>query len=145
MRSEAKSAGLSGFRATARQIAKWRRTRRAGASMPEALWQEAVGLARACGMMPTVRALKIDYGKLKKRVVAAGDAKLAAPRSRSVPRFVDVGAASELGQVGAWGRAVAGATVVELTLGTGERLTIRVEGGQPIDVAGLIRELRSKW
>jgi hypothetical protein len=47
--------------------------------MPEGLWQEAVGLARACGMMPTVRALKIDYGKLKKRVVAAGDAKLAAP------------------------------------------------------------------
>jgi len=96
-------------------------------------------------MMPTVRALKIDYGKLKKRLVAAGDAKLAAPGSRSVPRFVDVGAASELGQVGAWGRAVAVATVVELTLGTGERLTIRVAGGQPIDVAGLLRELRSQW
>lgn len=112
--------------------------------MPEGLWQEAVGLARACGMMPTVRALKIDYGKLKKRVVAAGDAKLAAPRPRSGAMFVDVGAVSELGQVGTWGRAVAGATVVEFTLGTGERLTIRVEGGQPIDVAGLIGELRSK-
>jgi hypothetical protein len=112
MRSEAKLAGLSRFRATARQIEKWRRTRRAGAPMPEGLWQEAVGLARACGMMP---------------------------------RFVDVGAASELGQVGAWGRAVAAATVVELTLGTGERLTIRVAGGQPIDVAGLLRELRSQW
>jgi hypothetical protein len=58
--------------------------------------------------------------------------------------FVDVGAVSELGQVGTWGKAVAGATVVEFTLGTGERLTIRVEGGQPIDVAGLIGELRSK-
>jgi hypothetical protein len=106
MRSEAKLAGLSRFRATARQIEKWRRTRRAGASMPETLWQEAVGLARACGMMPTVRALKIDYGRLKQRVDAAAGTKLAAPRSRSAPKFVDVGAASELGQVGAWGRAV---------------------------------------
>lgn len=113
--------------------------------MPEGLWQEAVGLARDCGMMQTVRALKIDYGRLKQRVDAAAGTKLAAPRSRSAPRFVDVGAASELGQVGAWGRAVVGATVVEFTLGTGERLTIRVAGGQTIDVAGLLRELRSQW
>lgn len=60
--------------------------------MPEGLWQEAVGLARACEMMPTVRGLKIDYGKLKQRADAARNARLAAPRSRSVPEFVDVGA-----------------------------------------------------
>ena len=79
MRPKEETARIDGLGATARRIAKWRKTRRGRAQMPEELWREAVTLARAHGMMPTVRALQLDYGRLKKRAVAAGELQAAAP------------------------------------------------------------------
>lgn len=117
--------------------------------MPEELWREAVKLAGVHGMMPTVRALQLDYGRLKKRVVAAGALQTAVPglalaRPRRAPAFIDVGTAGEIRQrVQRETRAVAGVMAIELTLGTGERLTIRVDGGQSQDQTGHDREVRS--
>lgn len=149
MRPKEETARIEGFGATARRIAKWRKTRRGRARMPEELWREAVTLARAHGMMPTVRALQLDYGRLKKRVVAAGGPQGAAPglaltRSRPAPAFIDVGTAGEIRQrVQRETRAVAGVMAIELTLATGERLTIRVDGGKWQDQTGDVREIRS--
>jgi hypothetical protein len=117
--------------------------------MPEELWREAVALAGVHGMTPTVRALRVDYGGLKKRVVAAEATKVAVPRLAPArpgraPGFIDVGTAGEIHQsMQRATRAVAGVTVIELTLATGERLTIRVDGGQSLDQPELIREFRS--
>ena len=36
--------------------------------MPEELWGDAVSLARSHGIAPIARALRLDYGSLKKRV-----------------------------------------------------------------------------
>jgi hypothetical protein len=117
--------------------------------MPEELWREAVELAGVHGMMPTVRALQIDYGRLKKRVEAAAEFQAVAPRGalagpRPAPAFIDVGTAGEIRQrVQRASRAVAGVTEIELTLATGERLTIRVDGGQVNDQAGVLHGTRS--
>jgi len=119
--------------------------------MPEELWREAVALAGVHGMMATVRALQLDYGRLKKRVVAAGGLQtavpglaLARPGPAPAPAFIDVGSAGEIRQrVQRETRAVAGVMALELTLATGERLTIRVDGGQSQDQTRHVREIRS--
>lgn len=150
MRSKEEPARIDGFGATARRIAKWRKTRQGRGRMPEELWREAVTLAGVHGMMPTVRALQLDYGRLKKRVAAAGGLQTAEPRlaqlarSRPAPAFIDVGTAGEIRQrVQRETRAVAGVMAIELTLATGERLTIRVDGGKWQDQCGHVRETRS--
>ena len=112
--------------------------------MPEELWREAAEPAGVRGMMPTVLALQIDHGRLKKRVVAAAGVQAAVPRAalagpRPAPAFIDVGTAGEIRQrVRQATRAVAGVTVIERTLATGERQTIRVDCGQMIDRAGVL-------
>jgi len=42
--------------------------------IPERLWAAAAGLAREHGVFPTAEALRLEYGKLKQRVEAAGPA-----------------------------------------------------------------------
>lgn len=145
MRSKEEAARISGLDATARRIAEWRKTRRVGARMPEELWREAVELAGVHGVMPTVRALQIDYGRLKKLVIAAGGAQAPAPRvalarPRAAPAFIDVGTAGEIRQRTQRATpAASGVTIVELTLATGDRLTIRVDSGQFVSQVGALQ------
>ena len=51
-----------------RQFDAWRRERRPGQHIPEALWNSATALARELGVNPVVRALHLDYVRLKRRV-----------------------------------------------------------------------------
>ena len=57
---------------TRRRVERWRETRphRHG-PMPAALWDAAVAAARQHGLYPTARALRVDYGALKKHLQAA--------------------------------------------------------------------------
>jgi hypothetical protein len=56
---------------TRRRIERWRDTRPSRhAAMPAALWRAAVVAARRHGLYQTARALRVDYGALKKRVDA---------------------------------------------------------------------------
>ena len=55
------------------RIAEWRGTRGTSAErMPERLWAEAARLARVYGGSRVARALRLDYGALKRRVVGKG-------------------------------------------------------------------------
>ncbi len=57
---------------TRRRIERWRETRpHRHAPMPAALWGAAVAAARQHGLSPTARALRVDYGALKKHLEAA--------------------------------------------------------------------------
>ena len=47
-------------------IQEWRRSRKTLGTMPENLWTSAARLAREFGVGEIARALKIDYGKLKR-------------------------------------------------------------------------------
>ena len=51
-----------------RRFKQWRRTRKIGSRIPEALWSAAVKLAQAHGIHPTAKALGVDYYSLKKRL-----------------------------------------------------------------------------
>jgi len=51
-----------------RRLERWRGTRRAGARIPEPLWNAAVKVAERYGIHRTTKALRLDYYSLKRRV-----------------------------------------------------------------------------
>lgn len=53
------------------RLTEWRQSRRQGAAMPDELWSAAIALARRDGLGRTAAALHLDYGKLKRLMMAA--------------------------------------------------------------------------
>ncbi len=120
--------GLPGrVRAVRDRVALWRRTREKRSPMPADLWTEAVALARSEGTYRIARALGIDIGSLARRVAEARDGGAAGGSA-----FVELSGAQLLGAAAPAGM------VVEISDGDGMRLTIRLSGGTPVDVAGVV-------
>src|SRR3990167_4074935 len=112
-----------GLENTRRRVARWRETRtHRGAPMPAALWAAAVALVRQHGLYPTARALRVDYGSLKKRMDAAGAGRYPSPA------FVELPAARPTGL---------GACVIELEGPRGGRMRIEVPGATLADLVVL--------
>ena len=109
---------------TRRHIGRWRemRTHR-GAPMPAALWAAAIALARQHGLYTTTRALRVDYGSLKKRLDAAGAGRVRAPAFVELPPAVGP---SELGPC-----------VIDFEAPRGGRLRIEVTGVTGADLVAL--------
>jgi hypothetical protein len=95
--------------------------------MPAALWSAAVALARQHGLYPTARALRVDYGSLKRRRDAA-----ALPRV-TAPAFVELSTAAPTGL---------GPCVIELDARPGRRLRIEVAG---VTMADLVMLTQAAW
>ncbi len=143
-----------------RCIDRWRRERASKKeAIPEHVWKAAAEAARVDGVWVTSRALRLEFSRLKARVVdatrggevrqaiaasaesrahAAGSLRRRAvvgkrPASREL-KFVEVllDAARGGGAVGA-----AGTAVVELMGRQGERMRIEVAGSTTVDVLGL--------
>ena len=106
----------------------WRRTRaHARSPIPNALWAEAVALARQRGLYRTARALHLDYGGLKAHLEAADGRGGGAGR----PTFVEVAGSMLVDR---------GTSVIELT-GPGGTVRLRVPGLAVADLATLSRRL----
>jgi hypothetical protein len=65
---------------------QWRRTRQGKARIPDELWSAAVELARRNGINRTAAPLRLDGGKLKRLMLAAG----ANSRRPVPPKFVEL-------------------------------------------------------
>jgi hypothetical protein len=145
MRTSAKKLEIAGLGATARRIAAWQATRRAGSPMPEKLWGEAVRLAQTHDVRAAALGLGVDYGKQRKLATGTlkGLAKAGRARRVSGPAFIDMG---QVGELAAGGELLArgGTTLIEVDFVTGDRLAIRTSGEQPLDVAQLMREFRGR-
>lgn len=118
------------MRALRERIARWRRTREKRSAMPEALWQEAVTLARKKGTYAVARGVKVDYQSLARRVAESRGGDGEAPASST---FVELSGAQ------LFGPPTPPEPVIELYDSAGVRLTIRLGWGAPLDVAGLVR------
>ena len=105
-----------------RQLSTWRRQRSGRVRLPEALWQSAATLAQRHGASLVARTLHLDYYKLRRR--SAGGAS----PTESAPAFVELQVAPALGPSG-------GEASVELSDGTGARMTLRVRSELPTVVA----------
>lgn len=117
-------------RAVWERVALWRRTRKKRSPMPSALWAEAVALARTDGTYSTARALGVDFQSLARRVAEIRAGEETGPAH--VGAFVELSGSQLLG-------ATAAGPVVEISDGDGVRLTIRLAGGTPLDVVGVVQ------
>jgi len=70
----------------AARLAEWRQGRQKGAAIPDELWSAAIEVARRDGLGRTAAALRLDYGKLKRLMMAADGV---AKKSRS-PSFMEL-------------------------------------------------------
>jgi len=128
--SEASSRELAAVR---QRVERWREDHGGrGSRIPEDLWDEAAGLARVAGLWATARALRLNYDRLKSRVVVkAGKGRVA---GRQESGFVDLG----------MGQLCGGQTVLEMMGRGGERMRIEVTGVSTVDVVGLTRTFWSR-
>ncbi len=118
----------TGLEQTRRRIRRWRETRtHRGAPMPAALWTAAITLARQHGLYTTARALRVDYGSLKKRLDAAGAGGVPSPA------FVELPAARPTGL---------GPCVIDLEAPRGGRMRIEVTG---VTMADLVTLTQVAW
>jgi hypothetical protein len=130
-----------------RRIEAWRRTLPGTRPMPEELWKEASGFAQKLGICRVSRALRVNYGGLKRRVLSSGlpavDGRRR-ERTASVirPDFIEL---SGLPAFGALSEAPAGSdAVVEVVAADGTRLTIRVKGATSPNVAAWVSAFRGR-
>ena len=69
-----------------RRLDAWRRSRPKWGPIPASLWKEAAALARAHGVNPIAKALRLEYYSLKRQMEAVKPA----PAANPVPAFVEV-------------------------------------------------------
>ena len=73
------------------QFAEWRGSHTGRLPIPDALWRLAVRIGREHGAYRTARALRLDSGKLMKRIRATAPEAEPAPRSKPAPpSFVEL-------------------------------------------------------
>lgn len=134
------------LKAAQEHVERWReRAGGRGSRIPEELWSEAIGLARAEGVYATAKALRLNYERLRERVTGAGDAGKVGGKSTRETRatrselmssgFIDLGMAPLGG---------GGKTVVEIEGRDGVRLRIDVGGASGVDVVELARAFWSR-
>lgn len=111
-----------------RQLSAWRRRQSGRPRLPQALWSAAVDLARTQGPSLVARTLGLDYTKLRQRLAGTASPPM------TPTTFVEV-----------TGEALSGAgpgeSSVELSDGTGARMSFRVPG----DLATLVALAQSFW
>ena len=73
-----------------RKFAVWRGNGEKGRRIPEELWSSAAELAREIGVNPVVRALRLDYNRLKRRVTGENGSQTQASPTPTHPTFVEL-------------------------------------------------------
>ncbi|MFH1844393.1 MAG: hypothetical protein ABIF77_14425 [bacterium] len=118
------------------RVERWRERRATRGRMPEELWTAAVSLARVHGLYPIARALRLDYGSLKKRVERSPDS--GSEDTDNVVRFVEIDPRHLVPPLAPSG------PVVELLDVEGTTLVIRLSGGESLDVPAVVEAFRRR-
>jgi len=112
-----------------RRFEEFRNTRPGHSRLPESLWAAAAELAKRYGVNPTARALRLEYGGLRKRVENPGRPK----RKRTaaaLPTFMEF--------VAPGAKAVTDCTV-EVESAQGGKLRLELKAVATTELASLIR------
>jgi hypothetical protein len=109
---------------------KWRKEHKTRTRLPERLWSAAAKLAHQYGLNPTVRALRLDYSGLKKRMESTVSGH---PSQTAVgPKFLQL-LPSELAAVTE--------CAIECENAKGTKIRIHLKGPQLPDLAALSSSL----
>ena len=68
------------------RLGEWRQNRQGRAAIPDELWSAATELARRDGLGRTAAALRLDYGKLKRRMMGADGVE----KKTTAPSFMEL-------------------------------------------------------
>ena len=68
------------------EVEQWRATHPPRSKLPNALWESAAAAAKQVGVYTAAKALRLDYGSLKKRVLGSGPPR----RKHKPPAFVEL-------------------------------------------------------
>lgn len=118
------------------RISNWRRNHRPPATMPSALWEQAVDLASRLGVARTAKALRLDRAELRAAVERAGQPEFQVATAASfVNLFGDLGI--ELAECQA--TATNEQLVLELESGSGARMRIEATNVAPSSLLDLVR------
>ena len=104
----------------------WRQSRRGKARIPDELWSAAMELARREGVNRAAVALRLDGGKLRRRILAADSVS-----GKAAPTFVEMMVPHAAGRP---------ECTIELE-GRNRKLRIHWKGATAADLAGLSRAL----
>ena len=108
------------------QLEQWRATQPPRSKLPESLWQSAVDVAKQYGVYAVAKALRLDYGGLKKRVLGS-----AAPRRNPAPpAFLEL-IASPVAKVEDY--------LVEFESSRGAKMRVQWKASEPPDWSTLLR------
>jgi hypothetical protein len=146
MQTEAAFTGPVELKGLHGRIEAWRQTRPGTRPMPDELWREASGFAQKLGICRVSRALRVNYGGLKRRVLARGLPRTNRRSQRTAtvsrPDFIELSGSTPFGTLS---EAPAGSdTVVEVVAVDGTRLTIRVKGATNPNVAAWVSAFRGR-
>ena len=89
MRQEAVN-GTGDLEQLGRRFEGFRSAQTSRGRLPESLWKEAAEMARRYGVNPTAQALRLDYNRLKKRMLAAPDGVQRKTNRSPVPAFLEL-------------------------------------------------------
>jgi hypothetical protein len=107
------------------ELDQWRSAQKGRAKLPESYWRAAVDLAKQYGVFRTAQPLRLDYTRLKQRLVGA------APQRKS-PAFVEVVRPP----------AETEGCVVEFESARGAKMRIQWKSSTPPDWTNLLRAWR---
>ena len=127
-RNPASTSFAPDFEPLRRRLTQWRASRpHVRAPIPEALWAEAVVLARRHGVFETARALRLGYDSLKRRVSEPAGTSLPVPGFAELPLALSQGAL--------W--------VLEFRAADGRSLRVQLPPMPVVDLAALARTVWS--
>jgi hypothetical protein len=108
------------------RLQEWRQHHRRPTPIPADIWSATLDLAREHGISPVARALKLDYGAIKKRLHGS------VPRSNS---------AGPLATFLEWpGDQIVGDCLMEIENRQGARLRLQITNAKVAAVVGILRE-----
>jgi hypothetical protein len=137
--SEGEAGSRSRLGRVRRRIELWReRYGGRGQPIPKELWDAAVEVARSEGVKATARGLRVDRGRLSRRVGLA----IRAPGS---PPEETAGVRGGFVEVDARGVCAPGQTVLRFEGRDGERLEVELGVTSALDIADLARAFWSRW
>jgi len=110
------------------QLDQWRGAQKGRAKLPEPFWQAAVDLAKQYGVFQTAQPLRLDYTRLKRRLIGA------VPQRKSPrPAFVELVRPQPAEMEGC---------VIEFESAQGAKMRIQWRSNTPPDWTSLLRVWR---
>jgi hypothetical protein len=112
------------------QLDQWRNAQKGRAKLPESFWQTAVDLAKRYGVYHTAQPLRLDYMRLKQRLIGAGQR-----RKPTQPSFVELVRTHPAELEGC---------VIEFESAQGAKMRVEWRSSAPPDWTSLLRAWRDE-